>query len=340
MIQIVTVLEGLYFSGSMPDVEVNCYDNLKFTLSRDEKEILFESYAANDKSRVWIRGLGKIFASDLGMLDGMSANYVMTFSDGSTTATKTIRVILGEAPMQENAVTFVANNFLTMLDGAKHTHLWAREILSLYTTVAVPVTLEVVKRDGTRVNAVTIRTISDVNECVEIDVSPEKLGIDATVQRYIIKAGDRMMVYMVDVRARREAPEFLIRNSFGCREGFVSRGLVERENVYESSTGYIRDMLFRFETKEIKKFTANTGVLNEEQSDWVEDLLVSSESFLVMGSDLIPITFTDAKVVRTNAPDELISFDFQYQLSQPNRYGAGRVDIKRIFDDTFDYTFH
>jgi hypothetical protein len=80
--------------------------------------------------------------------------------------------------------------------------------------------------------------------------------------------------------------------------------------------------------------------LREKQSQWVEDLMVSNEVFLLIGSDLVPITITDAKVLRTNAPDELISFDFNYQLSKPGIYGAGKIDIKRIFDDTFDYTFH
>ena len=99
-------------------------------------------------------------------------------------------------------------------------------------------------------------------------------------------------------------------------------------------------MLFRFRTKEIKKFEANTGILSENHGQWAEDLFVSNEVFLKILSDLVPVTITDATVVRSNAPDELISFDFKYQLSRPNLYGAGKIDIKRIFDDTFDYTFH
>ncbi|MDD4698418.1 MAG: hypothetical protein PHR52_12895 [Fermentimonas sp.] len=341
MIQIVTILDSLYFTSMIPDIEVNCYDSLTFTLNKGADIILTEKYWANNKGRVWIRDLGKVIASDLGETPGLSAAYTLNFTDGNTSASKSFRAILGEKRIDTTTSNFTTNNFLTLLSGWKLTHAWQIEILSLYTTAAVDITLETVSKDGTRVGPTVIRNIADINQIVEIDVSPERiLASPELISRYIIKAGNRMMIYYLDSDERIEEPELIFRNSFGCRESFVPKGLVERQNEYENSTGYIRDMLFRFRTKEIKKFEANTGVLSENHGQWAEDLFVSNEVFLKISSDLVPVTITDATVVRSNAPDELISFDFKYQLSRPNLYGAGKIDIKRIFDDTFDYTFH
>lgn len=347
MIQVVTVLDSLYFTSMIPDIEVNCYDALTFTLSRGTEEILKEKYWANDKSRIWVRDLGKVISADLGGTPGLAADYTLLFTDGNTSDTKTLRALLGEAPLNPpngekiTSMEFLENNFLTLLQGWKITHIWQKEILSIYTSTAIDVTIETVALDGTRTGPNVLRSITDLNQVVEMDVSPERiLQYPDTLHRYIIRAGNRMMIYYLNQDTRREEPELLFRNAFGCRESFVPLGLNERTNEYENSTGYVRDMLFRFRTKEIKKFACNTGVLDNNHSDWAEDMLVSNEVFLLIGADLIPVTITDAKVMRSNAPDELISFDFNYQLSKPNLYGAGKIDIKRIFDDTFDYTFH
>lgn len=341
MIQVVTILNSLYFTSMIPDIEVNCYESLTFTLTRGATEILNEKYWGNNKSRVWIRDLGKVIASDLGEIPGLAADYSISFTDGITTDAKTFRAILGEQRIDGPTSVFVSENFLSLLKGWKLTRSWQTEILSIYTNIPVNITIETVALNGTRVGPTVLRNIADVNQVVEIDVSPERILADPSqINRYIIKAGDRMMIYYLDRNERKEEPELLFRNCFGCRESFVSTGLVERKNEYENSTGYIRDMLFRFRTKEIKKFEANTGFLNENHGQWAEDLFVSNEVFLLVGSDLVPVTIIDAKVARTNAPDEMISFDFTYQLSRPNVYGAGKIDIKRIFDDTFDYTFH
>lgn len=341
MIQIVTILDSLYFSSMVPDIEVNCYESLTFTLSRDGTELLREKYWANTNSRVWVRDLGKVIAGDLGERPGLAANYTISFTDGITSDSKLFRVILGEYRTDLPAGQFTSDSFLTLLRSWKLTHAWQREILSIYTDTPVDVTIETVTPTGDRTGPSVLRNIATLSQVVEIDVSPDRILADpGAVSRYIIRAGERMMIYYMNQAGRKEEPELLFRNAFGCRESFVPTGLVERTNEYDNSTGYIRDMLFRFRTKEIKKFVANTGSLRENHSDWAEDLFVSNEVFLIMGTDLVPVTITDAKVVRTNAPDELVSFDFNYQLSRPNVYGAGKIDIKRIFDDTFDYTFH
>lgn len=341
MIQVVTTLESLYFSSMIPSIEVNCYDWLDFTLTRGSEKILEERYWANDKGRVWIRNIGRVIASDLGSLEGLTGNYTMLFKDNNTSDSKSIRVIMGEQRVDKKASAFVGQNFLTVLDSWKYTYDWQIEILSLYPTQSTPITLEYWDKEGNKTGPTTIRTISTTNQVVEINVSPDALfDYPERIYKYIIRAGNRSQSYFVKSHDRTGEPEIIFRNAFGCRESFVPAGLVQRENEYENVTGYVREMLFRFRTKEIKKFEANTGILTNEQANWIEDMLVSNELFLKLSSDLIPITIIDAKVSRTNATNELISFDFNYQLSQPNVYGAGKIDIKRIFDDTFDYTFH
>lgn len=341
MIQIVTVLDSLYFTSMIPEIEVNCDNSLTFTLSRGADVILSERYWANNKSRVWIRAIDKVIAADLGEISGMSEVYTLNFTDGNTSDTKSFRAILGEKRIDTTTLSFVNNNFLSMLNSWKLTHAWQIEIISIFTTASVDIMIETVDLNGVKTGPTSIRSISTLNQIIEIDVSPSKVLADPSlISRYIIKAGNRMMIYYLDHEDRNGQPELLFRNAFGCRESFVPMGLVERTNEYENSTGYIRDMLFRFRTKEIKRFEANTGMMSENHGQWAEDLFVSNEVFLKINSDLVPVTITDAKVLRSNKPDELISFDFSYQLSRPNIYGAGKIDIKRIFDDTFDYTFH
>lgn len=341
MIQIVTELDLFYLTSMIPDIEVVCYDWVNFSLSRGGSNILSERYWGNNKGRAWIRNIGKIIAADLGEIKGLSDIYTISFSDGTTSESKQIRFMLCEKQINGKSERFISENFLTLNKGFKVVKTWQTEILSIYTSSNVDVTIETVDKDGVRVGPTLLRKITELNKVVEMNISPDNISSNADrLHRYIVKAGDRMMTYYIDHKERGEEPEMIFRNAFGCRESFILGGYMERNNEYESSTGYIRDMLFRFRTKEIKKFSCNTGLLKENQSEWVEDLIVSNEVFLMLGSDLIPITITGAEVSRNNSRAELISFNFDYQLSKPNIYGAGKIDIKRIFDDTFDYTFH
>lgn len=342
MIQFVTILSPFYFTGGIPEIEVVCYDKMRFTLSRGANVVLDETYWGNSKGRVWIRELGKVIASDLGGIAGQAATYTLKCTDGNTTATADIRAIVGESfDSMGDAANFCNTRFLTLMTGIKKTREFQKEILSLYTTAPVEITIEIVKQDGSRIGPNVIGTVDKLNEVVEIDVSPAKLVVDiASVRRYIIKAGARMMVFFVDHTPKMEEPEIIFRNAFGCRESFVPTGLWEKKHDYENSTGYIRDMLFRFQTKEIRKFSCHTGFVAKNLSPFLEDMFVSNEVFYLVGTSLVPITITDAKVSTSNAKDEMTGFTFDYQLSKPNVYGAGKIDIQRIFDDTFDYTFH
>ena len=93
MIQIVNTLDSLYFSSMVPDMEVVCYDWLNFSLKRGTTEILSERYWGNNKSRVWVRDLGKVIAADLGEIAGLAADYTLSFTDGNTSDSKSFRVL-------------------------------------------------------------------------------------------------------------------------------------------------------------------------------------------------------------------------------------------------------
>ena len=314
MIQIVNSLDTFYLTSMIPDIEVVCYDWTNFKLTRGTNEIISERYWGNSKGRVWIRDLNEVIAADLGEIEGLADNYTITFSDGITSDSKTFRALMCETQIDDTSEKYISEYVLTLNKGFKVVKSWQTEILSIYSASIVDITVETIDKDGTRNEPTLLRKITELNKVVEMNISPTNISLNVDrLHRYIVRAGDRVMIYYLDHKERNEEPELIFRNSFGCRESFVLAGYVERNNDYEDSTGYIRDMLFRFKTKEIKKFSCNTGFLKNNQSAWVEDLIVSNEVFLLYDSDLIPVTITGAKVSRNNSPGELISFNFDFQ---------------------------
>ena len=87
-------------------------------------------------------------------------------------------------------------------------------------------------------------------------------------------------------------------------------------------------------------FKANTGILSTAMSNWADDLFRSKEIYILDGTTVgKEVTVTEAKAVRSNDPNALPSFEFEYQYAQRNHNVLQLHRAGRIFDNTFDRTF-
>jgi hypothetical protein len=134
--------------------------------------------------------------------------------------------------------------------------------------------------------------------------------------------------------------QFIFLNSFGVKETFVPSGLINRENKYENSFGVFAGKYRKYFVELNKLYTANSGIIDDNHANLLEDLFLSKDVFLISSAGIEKeVTIEEPKANRSSAIDELPAYEFKYRLSKINHHEfvTGR---SRIFDDTFDYTFN
>ncbi len=271
-----------------------------------------------------------------------------SFRDSSGTASITQVVILfGMVDVGTTAADFVANHFLSTLDGEKMTALGRAERIHAYNVSAVTVRADVLLANG-QYNTLSAELTSADHEgsVYHFDVSPDN------VISLIGLIGGRLLGYTVEAGSRRQdfrmvedlvppAPSLLFINSFGYEEFLHCVGTHKKDSKYDRKQARIGGRLRNYRVTEDRQLHANTGWLNEAMADWADELFRSESVFLwvngVVGREVV---LSDSKSEITNDDDNMPAFEFTYTYSQRihNVMQSGRV--ARIFDNTFDRTFN
>lgn len=345
MITIISDLNEYMLSSDLPELSfITTSKEANVVLSIGDLVILNEQYVPDPSGLIRIRDLGELLETYLYENLIETFHYLVKDSTNSVVE-KDFKVQYCNVEIGMDAVSFLDSFFLSMLVGDKITSVSRREFLHLVcreeTKVTAAVNYRVSKSGKTETVHLDLTSITSLNRVSTIDVSANIFETNGRILLgYTIIAGQRRQNYLVDRLDPRFAPSLLFTNSFGCQDTIYCLGTYQLESEYERSMAYVDGKYRAYRINENRKYKANTGILSTAMATWAEDLFRSKEVYLLEQN--MPgkeITITESKIVRSNDPDELPSFNFEYRYAQRNHNIFAMAKAGRIFDNTFDITF-
>lgn len=343
MIVLVKDIPAYAFSSALDSlVFATDQDYAYFSLSCGGKEILSESYVPNAAGEITVSDLQKLVEPYL--IGNLIENCTYRITNGEYVSSKDFTVQYCTAESTLSAKEFMDKFFLSTLMGEKITSVGRKEFLHLVTDVQCAVMAECIyysSESGLSTEAVSVKTISDLNKVVTVDVSPDLFLRDGVeLVGYRINAANRSQKFVIDADCLDVAPVLLFTNSFGCQETVYCTGTHALEPEYNRSTAYLSGMFRNYQIEENKVFKADTGILTPDMAMWLDDLFRSREIYLLDGTIVgKEITITDSESKRSNDLDNLPSFTFSYRYAQRNHNILHLPRAGRVFDYTFDSTF-
>ncbi|MDR2913426.1 MAG: hypothetical protein LBV74_01090 [Tannerella sp.] len=340
--EIIKQPDSFCFASALTDIIVS--SDVAVTVSFSVSGLnpfLTETYHPDAAGRIVIRELVNLFLP-LMPLDTLKADFKINL----TSATGEVQninfaALYCRADMGYDFVpaAWIQNNFLTLCQGEKTTHLGINEQLSIYTTE--PTTVELIAEYNTGERFTKNIEIASINQITTINASIDWVEHPEQVSRYVVNAGNRHFSYLVKPALPREHLVIAFRNAFGVTETFIPSGITLRENKYDNLFGQFSGNYRKYKAEVTKTYTCNTGILTGTMADWLEDLFMSDNVALfdIDNGYSYPIVIEESTVKRSTAASELPAFEFKFRPAKRNQLDA--VPAKpRIFDNSFDHIFN
>lgn len=269
-------------------------------------------------------------------------------SDGNYTSgdpeTVTSAVYYCSARVDDDAADFVTSHFLTRLDGKKITSMGRLEYLHYFGTESA--SCMAYYTDGTT-KTFTPEAVGGTTYYKTVDVSPDNFATSGkTLMYFVVTAGDRSQEFEIDFANPDCAPILAFTNCFGVQELIYCTGTLESSPELTYTQNYVKGILKTQSITQVRTLKADTGVLSFPMADWLQDLFMSKEIYLVEmvdGNPNVsedPIVITDCKQDYTNERDSLPRFTFEYRRATRNTSVIPIHREGRIFDTSFDFTFN
>ena len=347
-ITVITTLPETVFSSNIPDVEFSVDgSSAVVTFTGNDSEQIMQTTLFPSNGRIRLRDLTGLVDAYAYRQLVVDFNISIQEMDGQTPEGEPVslstQVVFCRADVSEDATTFCTNRFLSLLMGTKITAVGRLEYLHYVGAEQAAVTAYY--SDGTSRSYTP--TVTQGNDNYKtIDVSPDKFTYSGkTLTHYVVTAGSRSQRYNIDFSVPDAAPILLFTNSFGVQELLYCVGEHEVKPEYSRSSAYMNGRMRNYKIEEVRKFNADTGVLNTAMANWADELFRSEEIYVCnfynntinVGKEIVIL---DSKSERSNALDALDRFTFTYRYAQKNQNILQLQRAGRIFDNTFDNTFN
>lgn len=208
--------------------------------------------------------------------------------------------------------------------------------------------------DGTEdTAAVSVMAIGDVQYMTtySVPIGAKQLGItelSKKVIKYVVWLNNQadeiiseQRTYIIDWQYYREKRYVIFRNSFGAYDSLgltgdfsanvsLSRDESERYKPYQS--------LASFSEIEVSKVTGqreiriNTGWLTKQERDWLEELALSEDIYLVTDRDYIPLVLQDSSYLNEDSTERLIGRSFTLRYANKHRNFSSLPITEKISD--------
>ncbi len=307
--------------------------------TEDNHTILSCAYTPDESGVVTIYDLNKILEDNI---DESFAKFKFLIE---TDPARTISVIRATIAIDNQACTFIANNFLSCAVGPKEISCNSHEILSIFPIADCDVSAECTYYfNGKLIDAhIDIVTIPKADSVIPIVVSPNRF-IDKSkgdLIGYTIKAGIREQKYSVIQTFNKDCVNLMFKNCFGAWETISLSGSVNHEPEYVRSSAYINATLVNYAIEVTDIFKVSTGILNRNIIQMALDLARSSEVYILKSDgttgDRLVITESDAKY--SDDDNALTSFVFTCRLASRISSKLRLQEPVNIFDNKFDFTY-
>lgn len=344
---------GSYFLCDIPDIQIlTAQTCLQVVITIGGKTIYEETLYPADGT-VTVADLADIFRpyarQQLRVEASVSITEQSVSTDGETTTavdTKTVKLKVYYADVcivGTDCEKFFSSHFLTLLQDTKETAIGRLEYLHYMGTDSATVTATY---DDGSTQQFAATAVGGNAIYTTIDVSPSRFEASGeTLSYYEVRAGSRLMTFLIDQTCPDCAPILLFTNSFGCQELLYCLGKHEVDPDYTRDAAYIGGLNLNYRITQKRTFNADTGYLSTSMAQWAEDLFTSAEVYLVNIIDSKPVvgkrvTITDSKSKRDNLPDNMPRYTFSYVYAQRQHKILDLQRGGRIFDNTFDNTFN
>ncbi len=125
--------------------------------------------------------------------------------------------------------------------------------------------------------------------------------------------------YIIDTGYFQNPRTLYLRNAFGLLEILLCTGLGEQENAIKPelavTDGQLLPDKLAWKVTKSDSVSVNTGFLSSAQTQWLSDLLDTTEAYELIGSNLHPIVFKDISISPVHDNDFIFSADLQYEYA-------------------------
>jgi len=334
--------EAFSLASDLKDLFIESNEKVTVRFQTRGNVFLEETYSPDAENKIAVRDLGRLFLPYL-----LTFRLIEPFSIALSTPsgeTKTIdcRVQYCRLKINQKAESFLSSHFLTGLQEEKIIYPFQKEYLSFVATERTEVEISARYASGKTVKktAWVLEPPSADPQVLTVEVSPSLFEHPETILYAVATAGERTFAYVLRRSAPRNPVQFLFLNSFGVKETFIPFASITRENKYENQFGVFNGNYRKYGAELVKEYTARTGVLTQGMADWIEELFLSRNVFLLSQDGIEQeATLTEATLQRSSARDELPNYAFKYRAAPINQ---NELTIRgaRIFDLSFNYTFN
>lgn len=327
-------------------------DSATVTITCAGEEVLRETYYPTS-GIITIYDLGTLIADFVRPTVRATFSITITEHRGETDlsawVSEDIVAYYSTADIDMDAMVFLNQFFLTLLEGKKLTKLGRREYLHASGDDVEKAEVTAHFFDGGKLVSVEApedcTILTSVNGITTMDVSPghyEDLH-SGNLFAYTVRMGKRIQEYQIDFNSGTSEPAILFSNAFGCQEIFYCTGKQEVAKEFERKSAVINNRKVNYSIKGTRTFKADTGMLPPGMVDFIDDLLGSDELYLFRnGMKDREIVVTDSKMEYSNEDDGTFEFTLSYQYSQKIQniiYKDGNAAGK-IFDSPFGKMFN
>lgn len=354
-----------FLSGDNPLLEiVEVVTKLNAVFSISGNEVLNETYYPDANNKVKIRDLGKLsetYFVEPSLIGSsvLGAPLVISLKLTDDSGTVPISITIYPCDVETAGTLSIADLNAMPLSRVtgKNTYPGNKEFLGFYGTAqGRSIHAGIAYRYGKRVRFVRTELGKITgNVYKSLDVSPSVMVslVAKSSNKHWIAEGDLFFYEIYDSQAFRYdvqmfVPDslhtFLFRNCFHAAETFSCTGDLDHEKKWERSTGNVNNKTVLINRKLTDTKTVYTGYLEEQECGIVEDLINSTEVYLLTKSGWESVVIVGESFKITNRKDDVISASFEYRVSSNNhsqfRFVKRVQNASRIFDKTFDKTFN
>lgn len=333
------------FTGELDQLSISAGKTVTFAVISSDKTVFTTSYVPTIGGIITLYGLGRIIDN---FIDDLYID-IMLVVDGAPLGPSKIRVFRCAPRMTVRASTFLANYYLTPMQGPRVTALNRYESLSLYSAADEAATVEahyyVAGEDKTKTFPLTTASGSRILNVSSIRFFDAAWGAP---YMYDVKCGNRTARYTVLSDEPEISVAFIFRNGFGAWETFYLTGTRETDPQYTRSTANVNGFRRNYSIEEILHMKTYTGPLPDGMEAVAEDLARSKAVFYLMSNgdagDEVIVTDCDLKHNNDGYAQSDLSFSYgssavSYRLADDR---VARMTVPRppqIFDDTFDESY-
>lgn len=222
-------------------------------------------------------------------------------------------VELGQMPE-----SFARDQFLSLYRGARRTELGRKEVIHTLSTQAEAATIRNYYADGTYddrsvENSIVIHYY--LMDYYGYDASPFQPDGKELV-RYVLTVGNRTQEYIIDGEHQDPSVVMMFINSFGVPEFVYLNGEVKGQPEYERKATVINGVYRNYKVKETRFWEANTGMLTEDEEEWMLELLRSQEVYVCRDNEpWREVTITESEAESSSDPYALTSYKLKYRVA-------------------------